>query len=119
MVNRNDKPMFLFVLSNDAWYGQSSGPYQHLVSAQMRAVEEGITIIRGAGNGVSALIDPMGRVVSSLALNQKGVLDVELAQNSTVETIYSKIKSVYIQGLLLVFLFVPASGSKRLGLLGI
>ncbi len=106
VVNRNDKPMFLFVLSNDAWYGQSSGPYQHLVSAQMRAVEEGITIIRGAGNGVSALIDPMGRVVSSLELNQKGVFDVELAQNSTVETIYSKIKSVYIQGLLLVFLFV-------------
>ena len=89
VLNRNDKPQFLIVLSNDGWYGKSSGPYQHFVSAKMRAVEEGITIIRSANNGISALIDPLGRTLKSLDLNERGILDIDLPQNLSIQTIYS------------------------------
>ena len=89
VLNRNEKPQFLIVLSNDGWYGKSSGPYQHFVSAKMRAVEEGITIIRSANNGISALIDPLGRTLKSLDMNERGILDIDLPQNLSIQTIYS------------------------------
>jgi apolipoprotein N-acyltransferase len=56
VVNKKDKPELLLVLVNDGWYGISSGPFQHLVAAQMRAVEEGVTVIRSANTGISAVI---------------------------------------------------------------
>jgi len=104
VVNRNDKPSFLVVISNDAWYGKSFGPYQHLASAQLRAVEEGVTIVRSAGSGISALIGPMGEIIDSLGLNKKGTLDVFLPRHAKVPTLYALLGGKCVQLIMLVVL---------------
>lgn len=89
VINRKNKPDWLVVLTNDGWYGNSSGPYQHLVSAQMRAVEEGITIVRSANSGVSAVINPVGRIIERIPLHEKGFSDVYLPLNLKLSTAYN------------------------------
>ncbi|WP_421994760.1 apolipoprotein N-acyltransferase [Reyranella sp.] len=72
------RPQWLLNVTNDAWFGLSSGPYQHLVSARLRSVEEGLPMIRAANTGVSAVIDSYGRVLASLDMRQTGILDHRL-----------------------------------------
>lgn len=62
-------------VTNDAWYGNSSGPYQHFEISRMRAIENGLPMLRAANNGISAIIDPLGRVIQSLELNKVNVID--------------------------------------------
>ncbi|HTO40270.1 MAG TPA: apolipoprotein N-acyltransferase [Rhizomicrobium sp.] len=69
------RPGWLVNVTNDAWFGTFSGPYQHLLIARVRAIEEGLPIVRAAGTGVSAIIDPKGRVVAELGMERMGVLD--------------------------------------------
>lgn len=68
-------------VTNDAWYGETPGPFQHFRQAQLRAVETGLPLLRAANNGVSGVIDPYGRVIDALALNAVGALDTELRLN--------------------------------------
>ena len=89
VINRNNKPDWLVVLTNDGWYGNSSGPYQHLVSAKMRAVEEGITIVRSANSGISAVISPVGKIINQIKLNEKNYSDVYLPKKAAIKTIYN------------------------------
>ncbi|RCS25236.1 apolipoprotein N-acyltransferase [Phyllobacterium salinisoli] len=65
-------------VTNDAWYGNTPGPYQHFRQAQLRAVEQGLPLIRAANNGLSAVVDPYGRITDGLALNAVGVIDASL-----------------------------------------
>ncbi|UWR02261.1 apolipoprotein N-acyltransferase [Ruegeria conchae] len=81
---------FLLQITNDAWFGTRSGPYQHLAQAQMRAIEQGLPMLRSANTGVSAMIDPLGRITDALALGQAGFIDAELPQPQAA-TIYSRI----------------------------
>lgn len=69
---------FLLQVTNDAWFGQRVGPYQHLAQARMRAVEQGLPMLRAANTGISAVIDPDGRVLDSLALGMAGYIDAVL-----------------------------------------
>ncbi|MCA0871835.1 apolipoprotein N-acyltransferase [Seohaeicola saemankumensis] len=73
-----ERPDLLLQLTNDAWFGQRSGPYQHLAQARMRAVEQGLPMIRAANTGVSAVIDPLGRVRRSIPLGEAGYADAAL-----------------------------------------
>jgi apolipoprotein N-acyltransferase len=72
------RPDFLMQITNDAWFGELSGPYQHLAQARLRAVEQGLPFVRVANTGVSAMIDPYGRITAALPLNEAGWLDAAL-----------------------------------------
>jgi len=72
------RPAWLLNITNDAWFGLSSGPYQHFAAAQLRAVEEGLPLVRAANNGISGLVGPYGRVLASLSLDERGYLDIAL-----------------------------------------
>lgn len=74
------RPGFLLNITNDSWFGQSTGPYHHFAASRMRGVEQGLALVRAANNGVSAIVDPYGRVLAQLGLNEVGVVDGPLAE---------------------------------------
>ena len=74
------RPGWLINLTNDGWFGISSGPYQHLQQARVRTIEQGLPLVRAANTGISAVIDPLGRVIKSLPLGTEGIMDASLPQ---------------------------------------
>jgi apolipoprotein N-acyltransferase len=72
------RPGWFVNVTDDSWFGPWAGPRQHFLTARVRAIEEGLPIARAANTGISAMIDPVGRVVNSLALNRTGVVDAPL-----------------------------------------
>ncbi|MEW5424519.1 apolipoprotein N-acyltransferase [Amorphus sp. 3PC139-8] len=78
IVELDARPGWLLNLTNDAWFGNTPGPYQHLRQAQVRTVEEGLPLVRAANTGISVVVDPYGRIVDRLALGETGVIDAAL-----------------------------------------
>jgi apolipoprotein N-acyltransferase len=77
-VRPDEHPAWLLNLTDDSWFGETAGPYQHLHQARMRAVEEGLPVIRAANTGISAVIGPRGELREWLALGGMGVIDTRL-----------------------------------------
>jgi apolipoprotein N-acyltransferase len=75
LVQGAERPVLMLNVTNDGWFGQTTGPHQHLHQARVRAVEQGVPIIRAANNGISAVIDARGRILGSLDLDVRGTLD--------------------------------------------
>jgi len=78
VVEASARPGLLLNVTNDGWFGDTTGPRQHLHQARVRAVEEGLALVRAANNGISAAVDPYGRILAQLDLNARGTIDVGL-----------------------------------------
>jgi apolipoprotein N-acyltransferase len=81
VVPRGQRPGWIVNVTNDGWFGNSSGPYQHFQQARIRAIEEGLPLIRAANTGISAVVDPLGRIINSLPLGREGVIDSPLPRS--------------------------------------
>ncbi|MDO8398280.1 MAG: apolipoprotein N-acyltransferase [Bradyrhizobium sp.] len=93
VASRDDRSGWMINLTNDGWFGNSTGPYQHLQQARVRAIEQGLPVIRAANTGISAVIDPVGRVIARLGLGVEGVLDASLPA-AIAPTIYTRIGDI-------------------------
>jgi apolipoprotein N-acyltransferase len=89
VTTRDARPGWIVNLTNDGWFGISTGPYQHLQQARLRAIEEGLPVVRASNTGISAVIDPLGRIVARLGLGIEGVLDSALP-SAIAPTIYAR-----------------------------
>jgi apolipoprotein N-acyltransferase len=78
LASNDERPGWIVNVTNDGWFGNSSGPYQHLQQARVTAIEQGVAVARAANTGISAVIDPAGRIIASLPLASEGVLDAPL-----------------------------------------
>ncbi|MDD2839641.1 MAG: apolipoprotein N-acyltransferase, partial [Rickettsiales bacterium] len=76
VIDKNERPDVIINLTNDGWFGTSSGPYQHLIAAKFRAIENKIPIIRVSNSGISAYIDEYGRIVKRTKLNEVATIDL-------------------------------------------
>ncbi|MEL6434185.1 MAG: apolipoprotein N-acyltransferase [Pseudomonadota bacterium] len=104
LLSAPDRPDMLLMITNDAWFGEASGPYQHLAQARLRSVEMGLPMIRVANTGISAMIDAAGNITGSLALNETGFLDLQLPP-ALPATVYSRVGDwpMILFALLMVF----------------
>jgi apolipoprotein N-acyltransferase len=102
---KNQSPDLAINISEDAWFGQSIGPYQHFSKAIYRSVEEGIFIARSANKGISAFIDPNGRVLKSLNMGESGNIELNFPyfNQSTLFSNYGN-KIFFLIVLLYIFL---------------
>jgi len=101
-VLAGERPQFLLNVTNDAWFGESSGPHQHFQMARMRAVERGIPLVRAANTGISAVVDGYGQVVAYLPLGTQGFLDSKLPKARPENTTYYNMNRIFIAFILII-----------------
>ncbi len=107
------RPDWLLNLTNDAWYGETAGPHQHLTMARLRAVEQGLPLIRSTNTGITVAFDGYGRELGRLPLVEEGYLDLRLPQPLPA-TPFSRFESV-IPGILLAMLLMLTLWAHRFG----
>jgi len=108
-----ERPGWLVNVTNDAWFGMSTGPYQHFAQARVSAIEHGLPLVRAANTGISAVVDPLGRVISSLPLGSEGVLDAPLPRQ-IAPPFYARMgDSLVALGLAAVFVLVMQRRLRR------
>jgi apolipoprotein N-acyltransferase len=110
-VPPGERPGWLVNVTNDGWFGISTGPYQHFQQARVLAIAEGLPLVRAANTGISAVIDPVGRILNVLPLGVEGVLDARLP-TAIEPTLYSSYGNYVL--LLLLLLSLMIVGRRRL-----
>jgi len=108
-----ERPGLLLNVTNDGWFGNTTGPHQHLSQARLRAVEEGLPMVRAANTGLSAVIDPYGRILHQLPLGVDGVIDSPLPRPASPTFFAGNPLAGPL--LLLLFCFLGAMGWRRSG----
>jgi apolipoprotein N-acyltransferase len=101
VASHRERPGLLLNVTNDGWFGDTPGPRQHFAQARLRAVEEGIPLVRAANTGISAVVDPYGRVTGMLSVGTEGVLDRNLPRNLRESTAYVRFGDVFFIMMLL------------------
>jgi len=96
------RAQWMLNLTNDGWYGKTAGPHQHFASTRLRAIEQGLPVVRVAGTGISAIIDAYGRSTAQLALDEKGFVDGALPMPATQPSWYAQVGDA--PGLILAFI---------------
>lgn len=98
------QPGWMLNVTNDAWFGSSAGPYQHFHQARVRAIEQGLPLARAANTGISAVVDPNGRVLADVALDETGIIDAEIPAPgpSTVYALWGTRIEVFVFALVLL-----------------
>jgi apolipoprotein N-acyltransferase len=100
-------------VTNDAWFGDTPGPYQHFRQAQIRAVENGLPLLRAANNGISGVVDTRGRIIDALALDVRDALDVEIELPDTPNALNPRRQLVGYSILAFFALFAFAGRMRR------
>jgi apolipoprotein N-acyltransferase len=111
VVDRHNRPDFIFNPSNDAWFGRW-GPPQHLAQARLRAAEEGLPVIRSTPTGISALVDADGRIVKSLPWQTAGIIDASLP-DPREPTLFARLGNVIPLALGFVLLIAAIALDRR------
>jgi apolipoprotein N-acyltransferase len=109
-VTAGQRPGWFVNVTDDSWFGPWAGPYQHLLIARARAIEEALPVARAANTGISAVIDPYGRITAELGLGKMGILDARLPKAAPQST-YAR----YGDWTLLLLLLVAATAAFVLG----
>ena len=104
LIDAADRPQLIVNVTNDGWFGRSTGPWQHLAQARIRAIEQGLPVIRAANTGISAVIDSHGRYLHRLPLMEPGVIDSALPAAIAI-TAYGR-----WSGLILLLLLAATTG---------
>lgn len=112
---RGDRPEWILNVTNDAWFGDSPGPRQHFQMARARAIEEGTPVLRVAGTGISAVIDPFGRVLNTIELGTEGILDTRLPEKIPGLSVFARFGIIPVGALALLFFIIgaPSGLSER------
>ncbi|MFC4175252.1 apolipoprotein N-acyltransferase [Microvirga sp. GCM10011540] len=106
------RPSLILNVTNDAWFGRTPGPYQHFAQARLRAVEEGLPLVRAANTGISAVVDPFGRVTGKLPLGVEGVLDAGLP-TAISATVYNRHGRFVLTATLVICLMAAVVRRRR------
>ncbi|MDI4665112.1 apolipoprotein N-acyltransferase [Xanthobacter autotrophicus] len=109
VIPEGPRPGWLLNVTNDAWFGTTPGPYQHFVQARLRAVEEGLPLVRAANTGISAIIDPLGRIVAGSRLGETGLVDGGLPQPLETVPISARFGGTLLAGLLILALMLAVA----------
>jgi apolipoprotein N-acyltransferase len=102
----------LTTITNDAWFGRSSAPYQHFVQASMRAIENGRYLVRAANTGISGVVDPYGRTVASSRIFEPAVIVAE-ARFLDGSTFYVRHGDVFAYAAVIVTLAMLVVARRR------
>jgi apolipoprotein N-acyltransferase len=108
------RPGWILNLTNDTWFGDTPGPHQHFLQGRVRAVEEGLPLVRAANSGISGIVDAYGRTIDSLGLGAAGIIDGNIPEAVTL-TLYTRVGDSLFGGLWIVCVVAAsmARGERR------
>lgn len=112
VIQTEARPGVMINLTNDGWFGNTTGPRQHFHQARVRAVEEGVPLVRVANNGISGVVAPSGRIAAWLGMNERGSLDADLPQAANA-TPYSRFGDVLFAALWCLVLIICLAEARR------